>query len=226
MQNIETMSQRMSVSEFVVASVLFYKEKVMKRIDVMSGLALGIALLVALPVVGLSQEKQNKKENKKDKEQARVTLNVEGVECARCAQVMTDSLEEAQVKPTVAIKPETTGPSRILATCPAECDLGAVAAKVNQADTPHREKVPPTLSLVLFANLDAESASTAVATCQKIEGVDGKACQVDPSTGEIQLRISGKEKVTLAQIVNALKDAGIQTRTTSTTAISAAKAGS
>jgi hypothetical protein len=198
----------------------------MKRIDVMSVLALGIALLVALPVVGLSQEKQNKKENKKDKEQERLTLNVEGVECAKCAQVMTSTLEETQLKPTVAIRPESTGPSRIVAACPAECDLGAVAAKVNQADTPHREKVQPSLSLVLFADLDEKAASTALATCQKIKGVDGRTCQVDPRAGEIQLRISGKEKVTLAQIVTAMKDAGIETRTTSTKAISAAKAGS
>ncbi|MBI2480133.1 MAG: FHA domain-containing protein [Planctomycetia bacterium] len=152
----------------------------MKRFDVMSVLALGIALLVALPVVGLSQEKQNKKETKKDKAQKQVTLNVEGVECAKCAQVMTSALAEAQLKPTAAIKPDTTGPSRIVATCPAQCDLGAVAAKVNQAATPHREKVPPSLSLVLFANLDEQATSTALATCQKIEGVDGRACQVDP----------------------------------------------
>jgi len=94
---------------------------------------------------------------------------------------------------------------------------------VNRAQTPHREKVPPTLTLVLFADLDAESASTALAACRKIEGVDGRACQADAKTGEIQLRISGEEKVTVAQILTAMTDAGIKAQTTSPKAQDTAK---
>jgi len=198
----------------------------MKRIDFTPILTLVTAILIAWPVVGVSDDKKNDKDNKKEKEQYRLTLNVEGVECAKCAQVMTSTLEAAQLKPTGTIKPDSTGPSRILATCPTECDLGAVAAKVSQADTPHREKVPPSLSLILFTKLDEKSASTALATCRKIEGVDGTACQVDSKTGEIQLKISGKEKVTVAQILTAFKDAGIEAHTKSTTGRVETKAGS
>ena len=109
-----------------------------------------------------------------------------------------------------------------MAVSPNEFDLGQ-AAKVNRAQTPHREKVPPTLTLVLFADLDAESASTALAACRKIEGVDGRACQADAKTGEIQLRISGEEKVTVAQILTAMTDAGIKAQTTSPKAQDTAK---
>jgi hypothetical protein len=101
-----------------------------------------------------------------------------------------------------------------VANCSAACDLGAAAAKVNQAQTPHREKAAPALTLVLFAGLDNRSAPAALAACRKIEGVDGSACEADPKAGEIHVRFSGKQKVTLEQIASALKDAGIPARTT------------
>jgi hypothetical protein len=171
-----------------------------------------LAGLIALPQLGMSQDKERKQETDREK-QARLTLEIDGVECPGCVQAMTSTLAETELKTVDPIKANTVGPTRVIATCPADCDLGSAAAKVIKAQTPHREKVPPTLTLVLFASLDAKSAPTALATCQKIEGIDGSACEADSKTGEIHLRINGKKKVTFGQVVAAFQDAGIQVRT-------------
>lgn len=197
----------------------------MERFKVTSALTLASAVLIALPLVGTSQEKKKDQERSNAKGQ-QITLKIEGVECANCARVMTSSLQEAQLKPVGAIKPNTTGPTQIVAACPNECDLGAAAVKVKQAQTPHREKVPPTISLVLFADLNAESASAALAACQKIEGIDGRACQANATTGEIDLRINGEKEVTVTQIMVAMKEAGVEVRTTSPKAATLPRTGS
>jgi copper chaperone CopZ len=169
-------------------------------------------LLVSLPLAAKSQEKKAKKQDQQN--QHRLTLNIEGVECANCAKVISKALEGTDLKVADAIKPNTAGASRVVATCSDDCDLGAVAAQVNQAQTPHRDKVKPSLTLLLFADLDAKAASTALATCRKIEGVDGTACHADAGTGEIQLKISGEKAVTAEKILAAMQDAGIKARTT------------
>ena len=85
---------------------------------------------------------------------------------------------------------------------------------MNAAKTPHREKTPPGLALVLFAKLDKESSKAARKALRKVKGVDGKGTSANAKTGVISAKITGKEKVTVANIVAALKEAGIEARVT------------
>ena len=88
--------------------------------------------------------------------------------------------------------------------------MAAIGKAVNAAKTPHLEKSPPGVALVLFAKLDKESARAARKALRKVKGVDGKKSRANAKAGVILARISGKEKVTVANILAALKEAGIK----------------
>lgn len=187
----------------------------MNRFFGMPCVILAVALLVSLASVSAADDKdKDKAKAPANEKQTKLTLNVEGVECANCAKVITNTLAESQLKVSEKIEPNSSGPSRVLVSCSEDCDLGAAAAKVNEAQTPHAAKVPPKLTLVLFAPLNEQAASSAIAACKKIEGVEGESCRAQPDKGEIQLTISGEKKLTLAQILSALQDAGIKAQTT------------
>jgi len=173
------------------------------------------AMFVAVSLAVCAQE--TKKETRKDrpdresKERGqKITLNIEGVECGGCAKVLTSALTECKLQLAGKLEPNKDGPSQITATCEGECDLAACAAKIADAKTPHREQAKPGMCLVVFSKLDDTSAKEAVTACRKIEGVDGTACKADAAKGEIHIKLSGKQKVTPEQIVQALKDAGVQ----------------
>ncbi len=107
------------------------------------------------------------------------------------------------------------GASRIVATADEKTDLGAAADKVNKADTPHKAKAAPGLAVVVFAErLDKESAEKAEKALAKVKGVDAKGSKVDREKGEISVKLNGDHKVTIAEITGALKDAGIEAKTT------------
>ena len=197
----------------------------MNRFFGMPCVVLAVALLVSLATVSTADDKDQEKAKSPAKgKETRLTLNVEGVECANCAKVITNTLAETQLKVSDKIEPNSTGPSRVLVTCSADCDLGAAAAKVNEAQTPHKAKVPPKLTLVVFAPLTEQSATSAVAACKKIEGVDGNGCQAQADSGEIQITISGEKKLTVAQILSALQEAGIKAQTSKSQSDKAPKA--
>ncbi len=146
----------------------------------------------------------------KDKRQ-QISFNVYGVVCPGCARVLTSAFQKGKVVSTGGfLRPNKgQGPVRISATIAAEADLGKVAKAINTANTPHKSESPPGLSVVLFAKLDKESAKKAVGALGKVEGVDAKRSTTDAKKGEISVRISGEKKVTLAGILDALRDAKI-----------------
>ena len=73
---------------------------------------------------------------------------------------------------------------------------------------------PPGLSIVFFAKLDKDSAKKAEQAAGKVKGVDAKETKANAEKGEISVRIKGDEKVTTADLVKALKDAGIEAKLT------------
>jgi hypothetical protein len=164
----------------------------------------------------LAQEKKKDeatKDSKKGKGE-RITLSVDGVECPGCAKVLSTTLKECGLEVAGNLAPNKDGPSQIAATCEADCDLGACAAKVNDAKTPHREKRPPSLTIVLFSKVDDQKSQDVSAALRKINGVDGGASKTDAKAGEIHVRLKGGQKVTADQIIKALSDAGIQAQAT------------
>ena len=66
------------------------------------------------------------------------------------------------------------------------------------------------MALVLFAKLDKEYARAARKALRNVKGVDGKKSRANAKSGVISARISGKAKETVANILAALKEAGIE----------------
>ncbi len=93
--------------------------------------------------------------------------------------------------------------------------MAAIAKAVNAAKTPHKDKSAPGLALVVFAKgLDKETAQAARKALRGVKGVDGKGSRANAKTGAISAKITGKEKVTVANILAALKEAGIEASAT------------
>lgn len=174
--------------------------------------ALAVALLAGSSAVADDATKQAQP---KQGQGQQITLSIEGVECAGCARVVTETLQGTELKPTEKIKPNASGPTVVTVSCPAECKLGAVAAKIAAAETPHREKTAPSLSLVLFAELKDDQRQKAIEACRDIDGVAG--CEYDADRGQLCVKLGGDQEVTARQIVQGLSDAGVQVRTTSKT---------
>jgi len=101
------------------------------------------------------------------------------------------------------------GPVTVTGILAKKADLAETVKAVNGAKTPHKSQSPPGLALVLFAELDNESADAATKVLGKVKGVDAKGSKADAKKGEISVRIAGKEKVTVADVLTALKDAGV-----------------
>ena len=171
-------------------------------------------LLAVMSIAVQAQETKKRTEPATSERGQKITLNIEGVECGGCARVLTAALTECKLQLAGKLEPNKDGPSQVIVTCEGECDLAACAAKVAEAKTPHREQAKPGMCLVLFSKLDETSAKEAVTACRKIKGVEGAACKADAAKGEIHIKLAGGEKISAEQIVQALRDAGIQAQTT------------
>ena len=102
------------------------------------------------------------------------------------------------------------GPVTVTGIVASDADLGATAKAVNGAKTPHRSQSPPGFALVVYAKLDKKSAEAATKALGKVKGVDAKGSKADAKKGQVSVKIAGKEKVTITDVLGALKDAGIK----------------
>lgn len=177
-----------------------------------------VLLSATVVVFAAAQDKEQNKDPGKEKGGGkRLTLSIEGVECAGCARVLSATLGECGFKVAGSLTPNKDGPVQVVATSKEGSDLAACATKVKDAQTPHRAQSPPSLSVVVFSKLDEKTSQEALTACRKIKGVDGAACKADAKTGQIQLKIAGDQKVTTEEITKALSDAGIQAQLTKST---------
>lgn len=104
-------------------------------------------------------------------------------------------------------------PQRLVVETKEETDLGAAAAKVADAPTPHKSKVAPELKVVLFADLDKDSAKKAEKALESVKGVHTKDSKVNADKDEISVALTGKDKVKVGDLLDALKKEGIMART-------------
>jgi hypothetical protein len=124
------------------------------------------------------------------------------------------ALVEGGLKEAPKIAPNKgEGPVRVEGEVAEDADLGATAKVVNDANTPHKGQSAPGLSLVLFAELDEDSAEKALKAVGEVKGIDAEGSAADVKKGEISVKISGEEKVTIADLLEALKDADIEATT-------------
>jgi len=151
------------------------------------------------------------------------TTNNEVLTCEVFGAVDTSSvtalsavLNGAGLKVNGKISHHASGPSRVVVTAAHTVDLSAAAKKISEAKTTHPEKNPPGLALVLFAKLDSKSSEAATKALEKVKGVDAAASKVDSHKGQIEVRISGDEKVTPDDIASALRDAKLHPEFTAT----------
>ena len=147
----------------------------------------------------------------KTAESQKLTLDVVGAVCGGCVGKLTAAFREGGLKVEGKLLVARENSQRVIADAVETLDLGAAAKKVNDANTPHKSQVAPGLSLVLFAKLDMDSSKKAEDALAKVKGVDKSRTKTSAEKGEIIAKIKGGERVTVADIQKALKDAGIET---------------
>jgi hypothetical protein len=143
----------------------------------------------------------------------KITVDVKGAYCQGCAGKIATALDQGGLKPEAAPKATQEKPQRLIVEAKDDTDLGAAAAKVTEAQTPHKAKVAPEVMFVLFADLDKDSAKKAEKALENVKGVDSKATKADAAKGEISVTLTGKEKVKITDLVDSLKKDGITAKT-------------
>jgi len=182
-----------------------------------------LALAVAFSIVILGTA------NGADKGKHRkICFDTSGVVCPICGEYLAIAFQKHKVLLTSGhdsypfggerggYGPRANGgkkPVRSNATILSGTDLGKLAKSVSMADTPHKSQKPPTLSLVLSARLDEESADVAEEALGKLDGVDKKNTKASDKYNEISVRFTGDAKVTVDDILDALKAAKINAKT-------------
>jgi len=112
------------------------------------------------------------------------------------------------------LKPNKDGPSAVIVEIAGDADLAKLAAAVNDCDRPHKKKVASGLALVLFAELNDDSAAAATKALGKVDGVDAAGSSADAKAGTVSAKLSGSAKLTVADIQKALDGAGVKASTT------------
>jgi hypothetical protein len=141
------------------------------------------------------------------KSHEKVTIGIGGAEDRRSAEMLTSALNANGLRGTVH---EAKGkPAEVTISVEPTTDLSGYAKALAAVDTPERATAPPTLSIVLFAALTADSAKQAMDKLASVAGVDAKDSKADLEKGELWVRISGEAKVTPADISAAVQSAGV-----------------
>jgi hypothetical protein len=146
------------------------------------------------------------------KSHEKITLGIGGAEDKRSAEMLTSALNAKGVKGTVR---ESKGkPFELTASVDATADLSALANAVAAVSTPQKSTAPPTLSVVVFAPLTAESAQHVIEQLANVHGIDANSSQADLEAGKLLVRISGDAKVTPTDIATAVQSAGVTAQLT------------
>ncbi len=171
---------------------------------------LALGCLIAL---GSSAWAEDKPAAKEDDNVLKVRLYVEGAYCPGCAGVLTTALKEGGVL-TASKVPVNRGRGHVivLTKLAKGANLSKTANAVNEALTPHKEMVAPGLSLELFAEgLTEEQGAKAIEALQGLKGV-GKDSRADTKLGVIVVRLAGGPTLTLEQVLETVKSAGVDAK--------------
>ena len=100
-------------------------------------------------------------------------------------------------------------PVTVTGTIAAGADLGTATKIVNGARTSHRLQSPPGFALMVFSKLDKKTVDAATKALDNVKGVDARALKADVKKSQISVTIAGTDKVTIADVLTALEDAGV-----------------
>ena len=88
-------------------------------------------------------------------------------------------------------------------------DLSPWIKAVDAAGATPKSQPAPTLQLIIYAPINKESGTQALAQLEKVKGVDIKHSTADVKMGELHVRLTGNDHVTADDISSAVQSAGI-----------------
>lgn len=141
----------------------------------------------------------------------KVRFRLSGAVCGGCASALAETLATSGVEHASKIAPNKgKGAVTVSGDIAEDADLSAIADAILQTETPHKNQAPPALALELFAKLDKESAAKALEALGEVNGVDKEKSTTDVRKGTIDVQLAGGEKLTVANLIDALNEAGIK----------------
>lgn len=119
------------------------------------------------------------------------------------------ALSAAQVKVKFHERKDKTKPSWLVVDFDRRSNLTQLI-NVLQSATPPRPGVdPPAYELTLYASLDKDSSTKAIAKLANLSGVDSAKSAVDEASGELHIRLTGNGTVTLDDVTSCLRESGV-----------------
>ena len=100
-------------------------------------------------------------------------------------------------------------PMRLIADVERGADLSPWIKAVAAVGPKKAGEPAPSLLLVVYAQINKESGTQALAHLDKLKGVDAKHSIADVRMGELRIRLAGNDLVTPDDISGAIQDAGL-----------------
>src|SRR5437667_3280727 len=125
----------------------------------------------------------------------KVKLQVTGAYCAGCAKKLGDAFAEVSaVKGKVALKATKEKPQTITIDLDTDKgDVGDVAKAIAECDTPHKDTVAPSATLVISApGLTEDNAEKVSDALKEVKGVDAKESKANVKRKEISVKLGDK----------------------------------
>lgn len=137
----------------------------------------------------------------------RVTIQIWGAESDQAAATLNKALADNGVRANIH---EAKGkPYRTMTEVGKSQDLAKLGKSIAAANTPQKMTSSPALDVVIFAPLTKENAQQAMTRLEQLKGVDAKHSTADIKNGELNVRVTGTNRVSADDIYNAVHSAGI-----------------
>jgi len=194
----------------------------MNKLIFHSTLSLAACLALATAVFAAKPANKNTQTTKKPhsthvaaaSDRERVTIQIWGAESDQAATTLNKALTDSGVRAEVR---EAKGkPYRTMAEVGKSQDLAALGKAIASANTPQKAASAPALDIVIFAPLTKENAQQAMNRLGQLKGVDAKHSTADIKNGELNVRVTGANRVSADDIYNAVHSAGLAAHFTKT----------
>ena len=190
------------------------KKAMLYRAMVLATNSIMAAAVVAAPA---SRENSAKRDAFKTRREAKIAANMQQVileiagadnsQAAAIEKSLADNKLKARLQED---KGETKGkPMRLIAEVERGADLSPWIKAVAAVGPKKAGEPAPSLLLVVYAQINKESGTQALAHLDKLKGVDAKHSMADVRMGEIRVRLTGNDLVTPDDISGAIQDAGL-----------------
>ena len=138
-----------------------------------------------------------------------VTLEIAGPTDAQAVAAYQRAITLSGLEAKVYLNIKGDKAIKVVAAVGKTTDLGPFGKAVMTAVPTRPGQLPPALELLIYAPLTKENSQQAMAQLEKVKGVDAKHSTMDVKKGSLRVRISGAERVTVEDILNAVQSAGV-----------------